>query len=192
MIIVDNVLISDDLISGRFCCDLSACKGMCCVEGDLGAPLEPLEVGEIEEAYPSFQKYLPEENIDKIEEDGLFDYDPDGHFVTPLLPDETCVYCYFEEDIAKCAIEKAFLNGETDFQKPISCHLYPIRIKQLPDYEALNYHRWFVCESACEKGEQLHLPVFRFLKEPLIRKYGEAWYEKLERAVLEQSGRHPE
>lgn len=183
MIIIDNILVSEDLIDLNFCCNLSACRGMCCVEGDLGAPLEPLEIGDLEEAYPFFEKYLPEENIRKIEEDGLFDYDPEGNFVTPLLSDETCVFCCFENDVAKCTIEKAFLNGETDFVKPISCHLYPIRIKQLPDYEALNYHRWLVCNSACEKGDELHLPVYRFLKAPLIRKYGEEWWRKLERAV---------
>ena len=125
---------------------------------------------------------MTEEGVQKVEKDGTFDYDMEGAFVTPLLSDEACAFVYYEDGIAKCAIEKAYRNGEIDFPKPISCHLYPIRIKKLPEYEALNYHRWGVCEEACIKGEQLKLPVFRFLKEPLIRKYGEEWYRKLEEA----------
>jgi len=119
------------------------------------------------------------EGIAKVEESGTFDYDMEGAFVTPLLSDEACAFVYYDEGIAKCAIEKAFLNGEIDFQKPISCHLYPIRIIQLPDYEALNYHRWGVCDPACHKGKQINLPLYKFLKEPLIRKYGESWYSEL-------------
>lgn len=183
MIIVDNVLVSDDLIENHFCCDLSACQGACCIEGDTGAPLDPLEIGELEDYFPVFQKYMTEEGVRKIEEDGSFEYDFEGHFVTPLLKDEACAYIYYEDDIAKCAIEKAYLNGEIDFRKPISCQLYPIRIKVLPDYEALNYHRWIVCEQACEKGKELQIPVYRFLKEPLIRKYGEEWFERLEKSI---------
>ena len=183
MIIVDGVLVSDELVDYFFCCDVTQCKGACCLEGDAGAPLDPMEIGDLEDAYPFFKKYLTEEGIEKIEQEGSFDYDFDGQFVTPLLSDEACAYIYYEDGIAKCAIEKAFLNGEIDFMKPISCHLYPIRVKKLPDYEALNYHRWFVCESACKKGVDLKIPVYHFLKVPLIRKYGEGWYEKLEKSV---------
>ena len=184
MIIVDNVIVSDELIHKCFCCDLAACGGECCVEGDAGAPLDPLEVAELEDKYPVFKKYMTEEGIRLVEKEGTFDYDMEGSFVTPLLNDsEACAYVFYEDGIAKCAIEKAFLQGEIDFRKPISCHLYPIRIKMLPDYEALNFHHWFVCESACEKGEELGLPAYRFLKEPLVRKYGEAWYARLEEAV---------
>jgi hypothetical protein len=155
---------------------------MCCIEGDVGAPIEPDEIADLEDNYPIFKKYMTPEGIEKVEENGTFDYDMEGAFVTPLLQDESCAYVYFEDNTAKCAIEKAFLNGEIDFHKPISCHLYPIRIKILPDYQALNYHRWGVCHSACEKGETLKLPLYQFLKEPLIRKYGEAWYEELEKS----------
>lgn len=179
MQIIQNVLVSDDIFSQHFCCDLAQCQGYCCVEGDVGAPLEPDEIGDLEENYPIFQKYMSAEGIAKVEQDGTFDYDMEGSFVTPLLADEACAFVYFEGEIAKCAIEKAFLNGEIDFQKPISCHLYPIRITKLPDYEALNYHRWGVCESACEKGNTLELPLYKFLKEPLIRKYGKAWYREM-------------
>lgn len=183
MIIVNGVLVSDELVENHFCCDIAECQGACCVEGDTGAPLDPLEVGDLDEHYDLFKKYMTQEGIEKIEKDGFFDYDMDGHFVTPLLKDEACAYIYYEEEIAKCAIEKAYEKGEIPFKKPISCHLYPIRIKELPDYDALNYHRWIVCEQACENGDKLKLPVYRFLKEPLIRKYGEGWYEDLEKAV---------
>lgn len=181
MIIVDNVLVSDELFESQFCCDLNKCKGECCVEGDAGAPVAPDEVGDLEDNYPIFKKYMSEEGIEKVEQEGTFDYDMEGSFVTPLLSDERCAYAYYDEDgVVKCAIEKAYRNGEIDFPKPISCHLYPIRIKTLPDYEAWNYHHWFVCADACELGKKLRLPVFRFLKDPIIRHYGEDFYQKLE------------
>lgn len=187
MLIVDNVLVSEDLLEECFCCDLGQCGGQCCVEGDVGAPIEPEEVGDMEDCFPKVRKYMQPEGVELVEKLGTFDYDMEGEFVTPLLRDEACAYVYYEDDIAKCAIEKAYLNGEIEFRKPISCHLYPIRIKKLPDYEALNYHRWEVCESACENGKKLKLPAYKFLKEPLIRKYGEEWYEKLERAVADRN-----
>lgn len=187
MLIVQGVLVSDDIIESNFCCDLTECEGMCCIEGDVGAPVDPLEVGDLEDYYPIFKKYMTSEGIQKVEQDGTFDYDIEGSFVTPLLQNEACVYVYFEEGVAKCAIEKAFLNDEIDFQKPISCHLYPIRIIQLPDYEALNYHRWIVCESACRNGKELNVPLYRFLKEPLIRKYGEIWYHELLKSIENQT-----
>jgi len=180
MIKVGAVLVSDDLIDHFFCCDIEKCKGGCCLEGDAGAPLDPLEISDLEDNYPFFKKYMTLEAIAKVETDGLFNYDEIGNFVTPLLENESCAFVYYEHDVAKCAIEKSFLQGEIDFQKPISCHLYPIRIKQLPDYDALNYHRWFVCESACNKGSTEKIPVYQFLKTPLIRKYGEKWFKELE------------
>ena len=184
MIKVGSVLVSDELIDRFFHCDIANCKGYCCVEGDAGAPLDPLEISDVEDNYPVFKKYMSPEAIAKVEADGLFDYDDAGNFVTPLLADESCAFAYCDHDVVKCAIEKAFLEGATDFQKPISCHLYPIRIKKLPDYEALNYHRWLVCEPACEKGIMENIPVYQFLKTPLIRKYGERWFKELEDAVM--------
>ena len=178
--IIQNVLVSDDLFNEHFCCDLDNCGGLCCMEGDAGAPLEPDEISDLEDNYPIFKKYMTPKGVEKVEENGTFDYDMEGSFVTPLLDDESCAFLFFEDNIAKCAIEKAFLNGEIDFSKPISCHLYPIRVKILPDYEALNYHRWNVCHSACKKGKSMKLPLYQFLKEPLIRKYGENWYKELE------------
>ena len=181
MIIIDNILVSDELIFNKFCCDLAECRGECCIEGDAGPPLDPLEIGELEDNYPVFKQYMTEEGVAKVDADGTFDYDMEGEFATPLLSDEACAYVYYDDGVAKCAIEKAFLNGEIDFHKPISCHLYPIRIKKLPDYEALNYHRWYVCESACQLGEKEGIPVYQFLRGPLIRKYGEDWYNRLDR-----------
>ena len=184
MIKVENVLISDELINQFFCCDIEECKGDCCVEGDAGAPLDPLEISDLEDNYPFFKKYMSPDAISKVETSGLFDYDAAGNFVTPLLNDESCAFVYYDHDVAKCAIEKTFFQGEIDFQKPISCHLYPIRVKQLPDYDALNYHRWFVCEPACQKGAIEKIPVYQFLKTPLIRKYGKVWFEELEKSVI--------
>jgi len=181
MTIIQSILVSDDVFTEQFCCDLQLCNGYCCVEGDAGAPLEPNEISDLEDYYHVFKKYMTPEGIDKVEKDGTFDYDMEGSFVTPLLHDETCAFAYIEEEIAKCAIEKAFLKGEIDFQKPISCHLYPIRVKILPDYEALNYHRWSVCKSACENGKALKLPLYKFLKKPLTRRYGEFWYSELKK-----------
>jgi len=183
MLIIDDVLVSDELIKEHFCCDLQTCEGTCCIEGDVGAPIEPDEIGDMEDNFPIYKKYMTEEGVQKVEKDGTFDYDMEGEFVTPLLSDEACAFVYYEDGIAKCAIEKAYRNGEIDFQKPISCHLYPIRIKKLPEYEALNYHRWGICGGACQLGEKLKLPVYQFLKEPLIRKYGEDWFNKLEKEV---------
>lgn len=183
MLIVKDVLVSNDLIENFFCCNLEKCQGMCCIEGDTGAPLEPLEVGELEDYFPIFKKYMTDEGVAVVEKQSTFDYDMEGNFVTPLLENDACAFVYFENGIAKCAIEKAFLNKEIDFQKPISCHLYPIRIKKLPDYEALNYHRWAVCRSACKNGEKLKLPVYMFLKEALVRKYSLEWFEELEKSV---------
>jgi hypothetical protein len=177
--IIQNILVSDDIINEHFCCDLNLCGGMCCVEGDVGAPLEPNEISDLEDNYPIFKKYMALKGIEKVEKSGTFDYDMEGSFVTPLLNDESCAFLFFEDNIAKCAIEKAFINSEINFQKPISCHLYPVRVKILPDYEALNYHRWNVCQSGCKKGKSLKLPLYKFLKEPLIRKYGMEWYSEL-------------
>ena len=179
MKIIQNILVSDDIFTEHFCCDFSRCGGKCCVEGDAGAPLEPFEISDLEDGYPTFKKYMTPEGVKKIDAFGTFDYDREGAFVTPLLDDESCAFAFIEGNIAKCAIEKAFLNGEFDFQKPISCHLYPIRVKILPDYEALNYHRWHVCRSACENGKNLKMPLYKFLEVPLIRKYGEEFYGEM-------------
>lgn len=183
MRVVKGVLVSEELIDNFFSCDIQACLGICCCEGDAGAPLEASEIAELEENFPIFNKYMTKEGVDIVASNGVYCEDDDGELVTPLLSNEACAYIYVENNIAKCAIEKAYEKGEIDFQKPISCHLYPIRIKKLPDYEALNYHQWHVCKDACIKGKQQNIRVIHFLKKPLIRKYGKEWYAELEKVI---------
>lgn len=180
MVLIGETLVSLDLFEKKFKCDLSVCKGMCCVEGVAGAPLEVEETKILKKIYPLIYPYLKEKNISAIEEQGLYVTDSDGEWVTPLISGEECAYAIFEDGIAKCAIEKAYFEGLISFRKPISCHLYPIRIKKIDKLEALNYHEWDVCKPAFELGEKEGIPVYRFLKDVLIRKYGEKWYRELE------------
>jgi len=180
MIQIDNALLSEDLFSKRFVCDLGACKGACCVEGDSGAPLEAEEVGKLEDALDDIKPYMRQEGIDRVEETGVFTIDVDGEYVTPLVNDEECAFVSFDKNgTAKCSIEQAHRDGKTDFLKPISCHLYPIRLTQLKDYVALNYHYWPICDPARSCGAKLDVKVFKFLKEPITRKFGEDFFDKL-------------
>jgi hypothetical protein len=180
MIQIDDALLSEDLFSKRFVCDLGACKGACCVEGDSGAPLEAEEVGLLEEALEYIKPYMRQEGIDRVEETGVFTIDVDGEYVTPLVNDEECAFVSFDKNgTAKCSIEQAHRDGKTNFLKPISCHLYPIRLTQLKDYIALNYHHWPICDPARSCGAKLDVKVYRFLKEPITRKFGQEFYDKL-------------
>ena len=184
MLIVGNVLVSEELIDKCFCCDLSQCKGACCVDGDLGAPVAPDEVAELEEYYPDFQKYMTEEGVAVVENGGTFVFNGGDSFDTPLVEsNDACAFAFYEDGVAKCAIEKCFLDGDIPFRKPISCYLYPIRVSRVGDYEALNYDHWSICKTAVENGERQHLPVYQFLREPLIDKYGAEWYAELEELV---------
>ncbi|MBS1572720.1 MAG: DUF3109 family protein [Bacteroidetes bacterium] len=187
MIEIENKLISEDLFSEEFVCNLSKCKGACCVEGDIGAPLEKEETTILEKIYAKVKPYLTEAGKKAIEEQGTWVIDPnDGDFVTPMVEDRECVYVTFDENgITKCAIEKAYEDGAIDWQKPISCHLYPIRAQKYSTFEALNYHEWSICSDACTLGKELQVPVYRFLKTPLIRKYGEEFYNMLSQAAEE-------
>lgn len=179
MIIVDNVLVSDDIIEVHFICDLPRCLGACCVEGDAGAPLEDEEVGILEDNLEQIKPYMTEDGIEAVAALGVFDYDASGGLVTPLNLGMECAFTYFEDGIAGCAIEKAWEKGEIDFRKPISCHLYPIRLKKLGQSLAVNYHNWHICEPALALGKKHGLPLYKFLREPLVRRFGEEWYEKL-------------
>lgn len=184
MLIVGNVLVSEELIDKCFCCDISQCNGACCVDGDLGAPITPDEVAEIEDYYPDFQKYMTEEGVAVVEDGGTFVFTGGDSFDTPLMEsNNACAYVCFEDGVAKCAIEKCFRNGEIPFRKPISCYLYPIRVSRVGEYDALNYDHWSICKTAVENGNRLKLPVYKFLKEPLIAKYGAEWFEELEEMV---------
>ncbi len=184
MLQIGNTLVSLDILENNFVCDLQKCKGECCVSGDSGAPLEEEETTELEEAWPVVKEYLQEEGRESIEQYGLYLRDADGDLVTPLIKGyRECAYTIFENGIATCAIEKAYLDGKIRFRKPVSCHLYPIRIQKLKNYDAVNYDRWDICAAACTLGDKLKVPVYKFLKEPLIRKYGEQWYHELEFAA---------
>jgi hypothetical protein len=181
MIIVDDKLVSEDLLEREFVCNLSACKGACCVAGDSGAPLMDEEVGILEDEFEQVKPYLRPEGLKAIAEQGVFVIDSDGDTVTPLVEGKECAFTIFDaKGTAYCGIEKAWQDGKTSFRKPISCHLYPIRVTQLPEYVALNYNRWDVCSPACALGEQLKVPVYRFLKDALTRAYGQDWYALLE------------
>ena len=179
MLIVGNALVSEDIIEKKFACDTRACLGACCVKGDAGAPLLASEIEIIENELPSIKPFLSEEGLRNIEKQGFYTSDPEGESVTTCLPTGECSFLVYEGLTATCGIENAHKEGKTDFKKPISCHLYPIRAKQYGEYTALNYHKWDICEPACGRGEDENIPVYAFLKEALIRKMGEAWYEEL-------------
>ena len=182
MIIVGQTLVSEELFENHFVCDLNACKGACSIEGERGAPLDADELDRLEEVMDEVKPYMRAEGLKAIEEKGLYEMDVEGDLVTPLVSTHgACAYVYFDEaGIAKCAIEKAYLAGKTSWKKPISCHLYPIRLANLSEYIALNYHHWPICAPACECGSKLQVPVYKFLKEPLERKFGVEWFAELE------------
>ncbi len=180
---IGKTLISSDIIEEKFVCDLQACKGNCCVEGDSGAPLEDEEIEILKEIYPIVKPYMTPEGIAVVEEQGVSVVDFEGDNVTPTLGTEECVFFCRKNGITYCAIEKAYMDGKINFPKPISCHLYPIRIKKYQNFDGLNYDRQDMCKAACVLGEKLQVPVYQFLKEPLIRHYGEEWYAELDDAA---------
>ncbi len=183
MIEIDGKLLSLDLFTKDFVCNLSACKGACCVEGNAGAPVEKEEAAILEEIYPKVAPYLNEKGRAAIEAQGT-SVQGHGELETPLVDGAECAYVVFEENgTAHCGIEKAYLDGAVSWKKPISCHLYPIRVAKYSSFEALNYDRWSICSDACALGAELQVPVFRFLKEPLIRKYGPEFYSELEKVA---------
>ncbi len=180
MIQIDDTIIALDVIDECFICDLSACKGECCIEGDSGAPLEKEEVEILKELVPVVWNDLSEKAKNIIEKQGVAYEDTDGEMVTSIVNGKDCVFTYYDEQgICKCVIEKAFKEGKTDFYKPVSCHLYPIRLQQYKEFTAINYHRWRVCRAAAVLGKKEGVAVYQFLKEPLIRKFGELWYNEL-------------
>ena len=186
MIQIDDKLISEDLFSEEFVCNLAKCKGICCVEGDAGAPLDEDETKILDEIYPKIKSYLRPEGIQAIEEQGTYTLDFEGDLVTPLVNNAECAYVIFDEKgYTKCAIEKAYEDGVINWQKPISCHLYPIRITEYSNFSAINYHEWDICSDACTLGKELGVKVYQFLKKPLIRKYGEDFYQTLSEAAEE-------
>ncbi|WP_108823126.1 DUF3109 family protein [Dysgonomonas sp. Marseille-P4361] len=177
---IEDTIVAADIIEENFLCDLSACKGECCVEGESGAPLEDKEVKIIEDLLPHVWDDLSPEAQAVIKEQGVAYKDYDGEMVTSIVNGKDCVFTYYDEKgICKCAIEKAYREGKVNFYKPISCHLYPIRLQRYKNFTAVNYHRWSVCKAAVALGNKNGLKVYQFLKEPLIRKFGEEWYKEL-------------
>ena len=179
MIEIDGKLVSLDVIEKRFACNLTACHGNCCVEGSSGAPLTNDETSILEKIFDTIKPRLTAEGISAIEKQGKWIVDSDGDKVTTLIDNGPCAYAITEGQMVKCAIEMAWKDGEVEFRKPISCHLYPVRIKKYAGFEAVNYESIPLCYDATEKGERLGVPVYIFLKEPLTRIYGEGWYNQL-------------
>ncbi len=193
MIAIDNKLISDHIIEEQFVCDLSKCKGGCCEDGDAGAPLNVDELDELINHYEIIKPYLTPAGIAAIEKLGKYTFDKTYGWVTPTIKGEMCAYAYRDENkIIKCGIEQAYYDGKLEWKKPISCHLFPIRIQKSkldPDVEYVNYQpREDLCKAACSLGKKLKVPVYIFLKESIIRKYGEHFYEALAATAEHEQG----
>lgn len=181
IVAIEDKLISTEIFDRKFVCDLNACKGACCVEGDAGAPLTFEEVDIMEEILDDVKPFMRPEGIAAVEESGVFYVDQWNEPATTLVDGKECAFVYFDEQgITKCAIEQAYLTGKVTWKKPISCHLYPIRVSKLSEGLALNYEEWAICKPACACGEKLNVPVYKFLREPLIRAFGEEFYTDLE------------
>jgi len=183
---IGGVLVSPDILTERFFCDLEACKGACCVEGDAGAPVTLDEIAAIEDSLDAVWNSLAASAQAVIDSQGVAYTDRDGDLVTSIVGGKDCVFTCHEHGCCLCALEKAWRAGRTSFCKPISCALYPIREKRMSNgVVALNYHRWAVCKNAVSKGRELDMPVYKFLREPLTRRFGQAWYDELLLTVSE-------
>jgi len=175
-----KAIVSEDILEKDFVCNLSTCKGVCCVNGEAGAPLEEEELKILMDIYPKVKPFLRPEGISAIENQGLFITNED-EYETTLINEKECAYAVFDEkNIAKCGIEEAYNQGKINWKKPISCHLYPVRIMNYSEFSAVNYHKWPICNDACTLGKELQIPVYKFVKEALIRKFGKDWYAELE------------
>lgn len=183
---IGKTIVSEEIINKDFVCNLSACKGACCVDGDAGAPVEPEERAILDKIYPKVKPFLRKKGIEAIEAQGTYITTEDGDIETPLIDGADCAYVAFDEKgTALCAIEEAYNQGEIEWKKPVSCHLYPVRVQDYSQFSAVNYHHWHICEDACSLGKELQVPVYKFTKEALIRKFGEDWYKELENTARE-------
>jgi len=193
LIAIDKVLVSEDVVEAQFVCDLTKCKGGCCEDGDAGAPLEKHELKILKEAYPKIKPYLTENGKAEIEEQGPYVHDEEFGWVTPTIHGAMCAYCFRDKNgIIKCGIESAYNDGLLDWKKPISCHLYPIRVQQTKHYTHVNYEpRETLCRPGCALGKKAKVPVYEFLKEALIRKFGEAFYETLAQVAIAYQDQKP-
>ncbi|WP_340201378.1 DUF3109 family protein [Ascidiimonas sp. W6] len=176
-----KTIVSEEIIENDFVCNISACKGACCVDGEAGAPLEESELPILNTIYAAVKPFLRPESIAVLETEGTYIKGEDGEWETPLVNGNECAYVIFDEkQTALCGIEEAYNSGLISWKKPISCHLYPVRVKQYKEFAAVNYHRWYICDDACSLGKELQVPVYKFVKQALIRKFGEQWYAELE------------
>lgn len=194
MIIIDNILLSDEIIEAEFVCNLSKCKGGCCEDGDAGAPLSDAELDEVKRSYEIVKSRMTKDGVDEVEKNGLYRYDREFGWVTPTVDGKICAYGYRDKQgIIKCVFEDAFNDGEIKWKKPISCHLYPIKAsksKYAKGTIMLNYEpREEMCSPACSMGKELKVPVFKFLKEPLIREYGQEFYDALDQLSQKKSSK---
>lgn len=180
-----KTIVSEDILEKDFVCNLSACKGACCVDGDAGAPLSEEETKILAEIYPKVKPFLRKEGIEAIEKLGTSVIGTDGTLETTLIDEKDCAYVIFDSQTALCGIEQAYNQGEVSWKKPVSCHLYPIRVKDFTEFAAVNYDRWDICDDACTLGKELQVPIYIFVKEALIRKFGEDWYSELEKVAEE-------
>ncbi len=179
-----KTIVSEDIIAKDFVCNLNACKGACCIEGEAGAPVTEEEVTILKEIYLKVKPFLRPEGIAAIEKQGTHIKTDLDELETPLVDGRECAYVTFtDKGIASCGIEDAFNAGSIDFRKPISCHLYPVRVQDYSEFAAVNYHRWPICDDACTLGKELQVPVYKFVKTALIRKFGENWYAELEKVA---------
>lgn len=186
MIKVDNCLISEDIVEKSFACNVSACKGICCIEGDAGAPLDKEEVDKIQSHLQEIKREMDETGLKTLKHQGFAEKDPfDQMLVTTCKPNKECVFVVRKDGILNCAIEIANTKNSFNFPKPISCHLYPIRVDQYNEFYALNYHRWSICVDACTKGKKDYVKVYQFAQNALERKFGKTWYASLEKSVKE-------
>lgn len=181
MIEIDGKIVSSDLLTERFLCDLSSCRGICCVEGNAGAPLEEDEVSTLGQEFDAYRDFMTPEGLSTVEQQGFAVRDGDGDLVTPLVGDAECAYSFSRDGVTLCAIEQAWAAGATPFRKPISCHLYPIRVTRFGDGSlGLNYHRWAVCDGARKLGAARGVPVYKMLREAIVRRFGVSFFEALE------------
>lgn len=191
MIQIGDKIVSTELFDNHFVCHLEKCRGMCCVYGDAGAPLEEKERKLLEENLEKIKPFLRKEGVAALEEKGAWEFDGDGDMVTPLMGRDDCAYSVLDNGIARCGIENAYNSDSIDFRKPVSCHLYPIRLSKIGGNIALNYHRWDVCKPAIKLGREYEMPVFRFVKDALIRVFGSEFYDELESVYEEWRKQSP-
>ena len=182
---LNKTIVSEEILEKEFVCNLSACLGACCVDGDAGAPLDEEETKILAEIYPKIKAYLRPEGIQAIEAQGTHIVSEFGELETPLIEGKDCAYVIFDGKTALCGIEQAYNEGILTWKKPVSCHLYPIRVKEYSDFSAVNYHKWHICSDACSLGAELGVPVYQFVKEALVRKFGQEWFDELDKVAQE-------